>query len=70
MRRSPLIALGGGLLIGGSLGNLIDRLYRGGVTDYLDPVAWPAFNVADMGIVCGAVLIVVGLLWFEEGDEP
>lgn len=70
MRRSPLVALGGGLLIGGSLGNLVDRAFRGGVTDYLDPVAWPAFNVADMGIVCGAALIVVGLLWFEEGDEP
>jgi signal peptidase II len=70
MRRSPLVALGAGMLIGGSLGNLVDRAFRGGVTDYLDPIAWPAFNVADMGIVCGAALIVIGLLWFEEGDEP
>ena len=58
-------AVGGGMLIGGSLGNLIDRVARGGVTDFLDPVAWPAFNVADIGIVCGVALIVLGLTFFD-----
>jgi len=64
-QRSLAVAVGGGMLIGGSLGNLIDRVARGGVTDFLDPVAWPAFNVADIGIVCGVALIVVGLTFFD-----
>lgn len=64
-RRSLAVAVGGGMLVGGSLGNLIDRVARGGVTDFLDPVAWPAFNVADIGIVCGVALIVLGLTFFD-----
>jgi len=51
------------LILGGALGNAIDRLLRGYVVDYLDfhwsGWHWPAFNVADIGIVCGAVLLVV-----------
>lgn len=61
-RSSLLVAVGGGLLIGGSVGNLIDRLAHGGVTDFFDPVSWPAFNVADIGIVVGAGLAALGLL--------
>lgn len=53
-----------GLVIGGATGNIIDRIRRGGVTDFLDfywgQWHWPTFNVADIGIVCGA-----GLLLFE-----
>jgi signal peptidase II len=66
--RNSFVAAGAGLLIGGSLGNLVDRIWRGGVTDFLDPARWPAFNVADVGIVCGAGLIVFGLM--READEP
>jgi signal peptidase II len=66
--RNSFVAAGAGLLIGGSLGNLLDRIWRGGVTDFLDPARWPAFNVADIGIVCGAGLIVLGLM--READEP
>lgn len=47
-----------GLLAGGAIGNLIDRAWHGAVTDYLDPVLWPAFNLADVAIVAG----VLGLL--------
>ena len=51
------------LILGGALGNAIDRLLRGHVIDYLDfhlgGWHWPAFNAADIGIVCGAVLLVV-----------
>lgn len=61
-RHSLIVAFGGGLLIGGSLGNLVDRLVHGGVTDFIDPPAWPAFNVADIGIVVGAAIIAIGLL--------
>ena len=64
--QSRAVAIGGGMLIGGSVGNLIDRIGRGGVTDFLDPVAWPAFNVADMGIVCGVALIVLGLAFLGD----
>jgi signal peptidase II len=60
-RRSALAAVGGGLLIGGSLGNLVDRAIHGGVTDFLDPARWPAFNVADVAIVAGAALVALGL---------
>lgn len=60
--RNATVAAGAGLLVGGSIGNLVDRLSHGAVTDFIDPVQWPAFNVADIGIVTGAALIVFGLL--------
>lgn len=69
--RNATVAAGAGLLVGGSIGNLIDRLAHGAVTDFLDPARWPAFNVADIGIVTGAALIVLGLLRdAEEAGEP
>jgi signal peptidase II len=49
-----------GLLVGGALGNLADRARVGWVIDYIDPVAWPAFNVADSCIVLGIVAMVLG----------
>jgi signal peptidase II len=51
------------MLLGGALGNLADRAREGAVIDFIDPVAWPAFNLADTCIVLG----VVGLLWVVEG---
>ena len=52
-----------GLLLGGALGNLLDRLARGAVVDWIDvrwqSFYWPAFNVADIAITLGAVLILV-----------
>ncbi len=68
--RNATVAAGAGLLIGGSVGNLIDRLSHGAVTDFIDPARWPAFNVADIGIVTGAALIVFGLLKEEPGHDP
>ncbi len=65
--RNLLVAVGAGLLVGGSLGNLIDRLIHGAVTDFIDLDRWPAFNLADCGITIGAVLIVLGLL--RDADE-
>jgi signal peptidase II len=62
-RGMPLLWLPTGLLLGGALGNLIDRAREGAVIDWIDPVAWPAFNVADACIVVG----VVTLLWVVEG---
>jgi signal peptidase II len=69
LRRSehPIMAVGLGLVIGGALGNVIDRLRYGAVVDFLDfhlaGWHWPAFNLADAGICVGAGLILVdGLL--------
>lgn len=50
-----------GLMVGGALSNLADRVGQGGVTDFLDLPLWPAFNVADVAIVAGAGLLIFGL---------
>lgn len=67
--RNAYVAAGAGMLVGGSLGNLIDRLIHGAVTDFLDFTRWPAFNLADCGITIGAALIVFGLVQDGEEDE-
>jgi signal peptidase II len=54
-----------GLLIGGAIGNLIDRVVNGAVTDFIKLPLWPAFNVADMSITFG----VLALLWVLEGPK-
>jgi signal peptidase II len=61
------------LILGGALGNLLDRLRaHGAVVDFLDvgfgSFRWPVFNVADVGVTTGAVLLVV-LLWGERPSE-
>lgn len=48
-----------GLLAGGALGNLADRVRADKVTDYIDVGAWPAFNLADVAITCGVVLLAL-----------
>ena len=67
--RNAMVAVGAGLLVGGSLGNLIDRLVHGAGTDFIDLDRWPAFNLADCGITVGAVLIVLGLLRDADEDD-
>jgi signal peptidase II len=47
-----------GLLLGGALGNLLDRVHEGSVIDFIDPIAWPAFNVADACIVAGVLALL------------
>ena len=47
------------LVLGGALGNLIDRLFRGTVTDFIDPTHYPAFNIADSSIVVGVFALAV-----------
>jgi len=54
----PLIWLPTGMLVGGALGNIIDRLSRGSVTDFVKlPLGWPPFNLADASITIGIVLL-------------
>jgi len=62
----PWIWLAVGLLAGGALGNLIDRVRIGAVTDYIDLLSWPPFNLADVAIVLGVV--VLALSYLAEGD--
>jgi signal peptidase II len=61
----PWLWLPTGLLIGGAVGNLIDRVANGAVTDFIKFPAWPAFNVADISITFG----VLALLWVLEGPR-
>jgi len=55
----PLAWLPTGMLIGGSLGNVIDRVREGAVTDFVKVPHWPAFNVADVAITLGVVALVI-----------
>lgn len=58
----PGLWLGVGLLVGGALGNLADRIRDGAVTDFLDPPLWPAFNLADVAITFGVAAILLAAL--------
>ena len=58
-----LLWLPTGMLVGGAIGNLIDRIAHGAVTDFIKLPHWPAFNVADMSITFGVLV----LLWVLEG---
>jgi signal peptidase II len=56
-----------GLLAGGALGNLIDRLVAGEVTDYIAVGSWPPFNLADIAITAGVVLMV--LIYLRDAED-
>ena len=57
-----------GCIIGGALGNVVDRVFRGSgfmggaVVDFIDLRWWPVFNVADIGIVCGALAVAYSMI--------
>jgi signal peptidase II len=59
----PWLWLPVGVIAGGAFGNLLDRIRLGAVVDFIDPMLWPAFNIADTGIVLG----ILGLLYVIEG---
>lgn len=72
-RASAAVALG--LILGGALGNLTDRVLHGSgvsgsVTDFIDFQIWPVFNLADSGIVIGAIVLAFGGLRRDEPDRP
>lgn len=56
-----LLWLPTGLLVGGALGNLLDRAREGAVIDFVDLPLWPAFNVADVSITLGVVTLLLSL---------
>ena len=69
-RKAKLLSMGLALVLGGAVGNLIDRLLNGKVTDfihvhYADVWHYPIFNIADIGICIGIALIVIDMLFLE-----
>ena len=54
----PLVWLPTGMLLGGALGNVIDRIRYGAVTDFIKLPGWPAFNVADVSITVGVLVLL------------
>lgn len=78
-KRHPVLPVALGLVLGGSVSNLVDRVRLGHVTDFLDLVAWPAFNLADTFIVVGVALLFGALVLADrphrihgarDGDSP
>lgn len=59
---TPLVWLATGLLFGGAVGNILDRVRDGAVTDFIKFTSWPAFNVADIAINAGVVVLIIALL--------
>jgi signal peptidase II len=65
----PGMWVAAGLLAGGALGNLADRVRADEVTDYIDVGSWPAFNIADIAITLGILLLVFLYLRDERERE-
>lgn len=59
-----------GLLAGGAIGNLLDRLFQGSVTDFIDFPRWPTFNIADVEITLGVVMMIVIFAREETEESP
>jgi len=68
--RHPVLPIALGLVIGGSVSNLADRVRLGFVTDFLDFRYWPAFNLADSFIVIGVAILLGALLLAEREPRP
>jgi signal peptidase II len=68
--RHPVLPAALGLLIGGSVSNLIDRIRLGHVTDFIDFRYWPAFNLADSFIVLGVVILLGALVVTDRKPQP
>lgn len=76
--RQRILSAGLALVLGGAIGNLIDRVASGEVTDFIQVLfgswAFPSFNVADAGITVGAALLIIDALFFsgrhEKGVRP
>ena len=69
-RDRRLIWLPTGMLIGGAAGNLVDRAAEGSVTDFVDLPLWPVFNVADIGVTFGMLLLLYVLEGPPSRDAP
>jgi signal peptidase II len=68
--RHPVLPAALGLLIGGSVSNLVDRIRLGHVTDFIDFRYWPAFNLADSFIVIGVAILLGALVAADRKPRP
>jgi signal peptidase II len=68
--RHPVLPAALGLLIGGSLSNLVDRIRLHHVTDFIDLGWWPAFNLADSFIVIGVAILLGALVLADRAPRP
>lgn len=71
---SPAQMAGLSMIIGGAIGNVIDRMRFDAVIDFLDFHAfgyhWPSFNIADSGIVIGVTIVIIHGLFFDRDEKP
>ena len=71
--RQAILSAGLALVLGGAIGNLIDRVMSGEVTDFIQVLfgtwAFPSFNVADAGITVGAALLIIDALFFSGREK-
>lgn len=65
-----LVPVAIGMMLGGALGNLVDRLRLGKVTDFIDFPLWPSFNVADSSIVIGVAILLLAYAMFVKPPPP
>lgn len=71
-RRSTwLLTLGAALIAAGGIGNAIDRFAQGYVVDFIEFsfMQFPVFNIADIGVTCGLVLLVIAAVFFWKGED-
>lgn len=72
-RQQRWVACALALILGGALGNLYDRVLLGYVVDFIDvyyrDYHWPAFNIADSAITCGAVMLIIDAVFFKRKDK-
>jgi signal peptidase II len=64
----PGMWVAAGLLAGGALGNLADRIRAGAVTDFVQLGAWPAFNLADVAVTAGVIVLALSYLYEPAGE--
>lgn len=63
------LRIGIGLMTGGAIGNVIDRIKTGLVVDFFDFRIWPVFNIADIAIVSGVSMIIYSMLYLSEEED-
>ena len=59
LNKKTYLILPAGLILGGALGNLVDRMTRGFVIDFISIGDWPVFNIADAAVVTGIILMII-----------
>lgn len=69
-RSEPLAALAIAFIVGGAIGNVIDRIFRGYVVDFVAVGSFPRFNIADSSITIGVLLLLVAMVWENRRQQP